>query len=539
MKRKKKKESSEDKFEISSTEDQVKEKKKRGKKNNDYEDLSGALKTNADTGEQQKKGTENRDKEKKKQQQNVVEGNPAGTLVLETNTSSVIERRKKRHSDQHFDKRAGDNDPESEPRMKKTKRTSERLGNQTLSEMPQPQKTKAQHDKCISGRPPKRPEKERTSDPNENEDMSQMDRISEADRNELKEFVPNLETVYAVTLQKMVLYDLPRYREFKRAGIRLRSGRFTVEENQRLIQNVDDFLALTGIDRGDKIFFPNRFKDEMENIKKLKRQHKFLLYIANGIPRTWSMVYIRGKKIYDVENYRGRFTTDEVKEMTKLHTMHGNNWAKIGELIGRSKYSVQKRFFQIAKNNGSWSQEEMNRLLIAVQDHLKRQTNSSSQEGTISRQKLYTKLPWYRIAQDVDTRSWSQCREKWMNYLQKKLSVNDGLTTRDDDKFLQGKIDLIKGLYSLEIEDAADIPWHEFVHLFGGTHPDYVQLRFHTLKTSHVPYWQTSSFKVIDFLYNNTLPKFEQEIKGILPDSEVEKLQVKTVYSLSEIFDTL
>lgn len=66
-------------------------------------------------------------------------------------------------------------------------------------------------------------------------------------------------------------------------GIAVNHGRFTEDENVRLRQNVRDFMALTAIDSATKLFFPRRFKQEQQNIKKLKATHRFFERIGECV----------------------------------------------------------------------------------------------------------------------------------------------------------------------------------------------------------------------------------------------------------------
>uniref|UniRef100_A0A4W5LN76 Myb-like domain-containing protein n=1 Tax=Hucho hucho TaxID=62062 RepID=A0A4W5LN76_9TELE len=139
-------------------------------------------------------------------------------------------------------------------------------------------------------------------------------------------------------------------------GISLRTGRYSAQENKQLTSNINDFLALTGIENAFKLFHTKRFKDEVRNIQKLKSHHRFPERIAEGIPRPWHKIYSRGgRKMFDGSRYKGsrRFSEDELDSLKKLQTLHGNSWVKISQLTGRSETPLRKRFSQMCKSSGT------------------------------------------------------------------------------------------------------------------------------------------------------------------------------------------
>lgn len=365
------------------------------------------------------------------------------------------------------------------------------------------------------------------------------DIISEVDEKlltEIKEFIPHIETSYPLTMHKMIMYDLPRFKEFKKQGIALRHGRFSAEDNERLQQNVKDFLALTGVENPTKLFYTRRFPEEAQELTKIKKNHRFFERIAEGIPRSCYDVYFRGRRAFDGGNYKGRFTKEEVKELLKYQTIHGNNWQKISELTGRSSYALEKRFSQMGKKHGQWSDKEVQRLLRAVRDHLVTTQKSESPRKRpptrVSREMLYRKLPWFKIADKVKTRCWSKCRDKWMSILAVRMSSGTVYTGR---KSQETKIRLIKAMYERQVEDVADVNWEELTTVFGDVPPAHVQLKWHQLKVSYVPNWQNKCFAdIIDFLYEKILPGLEKDCED--PDENELKVDQQQSFLLSDIF---
>ncbi|XP_042156243.1 transcription termination factor 1 isoform X1 [Oncorhynchus tshawytscha] len=355
---------------------------------------------------------------------------------------------------------------------------------------------------------------------------------------DLKEFIPNIESKSVDEIHKMIKYDLDRFKEFRRQGLSLRSGRFNAQENERLRSNVYNFLSLTGIQSGSELFHPQRFKEEEANIKKLKRQHRFHERIGEGIPRPWHQVYIRGRKMFDGSNYKGRFTKEELHSLKKLQTLHGNKWAKISQLTGRSESSLEKRFAQMSANRGAWTDEELKRLMEAVRKHLVGQAEPGSGPATVRKDHLYNNIPWTDVCQAVETRHWSQCRIKWLAVLKHKMACGHPVFSGGTQS-LQGKVDLIKALNAMQIEDAADIDWEEIAYTIGDVTPRYIQTHYYRLKVARVPMWQSMSFcEIIDFLNSRVLPNFEERLQVLINSGEmVSRNDPQELFLLSEIFD--
>ncbi|XP_038849303.1 transcription termination factor 1-like isoform X2 [Salvelinus namaycush] len=333
---------------------------------------------------------------------------------------------------------------------------------------------------------------------------------------ELTEFVPNIASRPVNKIRAMIKYDLYRFKEFRRQGISLRTGRYSAQENKQLMSNINEFLALTGIENAAKLFHTKRFKDELTQIQRLKSHHRFPERIAEGIPRPWHKIYSRGgRKMFDGSSYKGRrrFSEDELYSLKKLQTLHGNNWVKISQLTGRSETPLRKRFSQMFANLGSWSEEELKRLMEAVRDHLLGQVEPGRGHATIRKDKLYNNIPWTDVCRRVKTRHRDQCRMKWLGVMAHKMTYGQPVFS-GGVKTVKAKVELIKALNAMQVEDATDIDWEEIAHTIGGVTPCYVQMHYHKLKVSKVPLRQSMSFcEIIDFLYSSVLPKFEELLR--------------------------
>uniref|UniRef100_A0A8C3L0V8 Transcription termination factor 1 n=1 Tax=Chrysolophus pictus TaxID=9089 RepID=A0A8C3L0V8_CHRPC len=373
-------------------------------------------------------------------------------------------------------------------------------------------------------------------------------------KQELEEFIPHVGQLSDHSIRKMAGRDLQRFKQFKKQGIAIKFGRFTQKENNQIRKNVEEFLSITGIDSAEKLLFTSRYPEEKEAINRLKAEHLFCEKLAEGIPRAWRLIYYRARKIFDPNNYKGRYTKEEKEKLKRYHALHGNDWKKIAEMMSRSNLSVAMKYSEIKSqiNYGPWSKEEIQKLMHAVEEVIVKRTKlenanslSSSKKShrslQIDREKLFQKLPWTEIETKVGTRYWRQCKQKWTSIVTNKITKGQQL--HSGTKGLQASINLIKRLYEMKVEDANEINWEEFSDIIGDVPGSYVQAKFYKLKVSHVPFWREKTFsEIIDYLFEKTLPEFEQKLEkrkekqSNSSDSAVNPK--KQVFQLSDVFDS-
>nr|XP_021332343.1 transcription termination factor 1-like isoform X2 [Danio rerio] len=286
---------------------------------------------------------------------------------------------------------------------------------------------------------------------------------------ELKELCPKMKLDFRSRncIQSIIRYNLSRFKEFRKQGIEMRSGRFSAAENERLRQNVNKFMALTGVTDAVKLFFPSRYPKEANELRKLKKKHRFFERIADGIPRLCDDVYERGIRVYDDRNYKGHFSEEEEKLVLKYYKRYGGDVRKISDKTNRSWRSLQSRLLIITQRKGPWNSKEVQRLLRAVRDYvvsvLKSANPNQRKPKRVNKEILYKKLPWSKIAEQVKTRCWITCKAKWMSILAVRMSSDAIFKGRS----LEAKIKLIKAMYELQVEDAVDIPWEDLTAVFG------------------------------------------------------------------------
>ncbi|XP_065709882.1 transcription termination factor 1 isoform X2 [Patagioenas fasciata] len=376
----------------------------------------------------------------------------------------------------------------------------------------------------------------------------------EAAKQELEKFIPHVRNIAECSIRKMAGKDLARFKQFKEQGLAVRFGKFSKTENDQIRKNIEEFLSITGIDSAEKLLFTSRYPEEQKNINRLKTKHHFCDKLSEGIPRPWRLVYYRAKKIFDPNNYKGRYTKAEKEELKKYHALHGNDWKKISEMMSRSSLSVAMKYSQIKStvNYGPWSKEEVQKLMHAVEEVIRKRVgmedansrSSSETSGTdhlIDQEALYQKLPWTEIETKVGTRHWRQCKQKWMVILTHKMTK--GQPSYRGTQAIQAKINLIKRLHEMQVEDYSDVKWKELTDIIGNVPAGYIQSKFYRLKVTSVPFWQKKTFsEIIDYLYEKKLPELEETLgsrkgKCNSPDNSTTTNQ-KKAFRLRDIFDS-
>ncbi|KAJ8015748.1 hypothetical protein DPEC_G00029370 [Dallia pectoralis] len=189
-------------------------------------------------------------------------------------------------------------------------------------------------------------------------------------------------------------------------------------------------------------------------------------------------------------------------------------------------------------NRGAWHDAEMKRLLETMQDHLKASAEPGGGSALIRKDKMYKDIPWSDGSRRVKTRHRDQCRNRWMGYINHKMA--DAQSAVNRAKSFHLKVNLIKGLNALQVEDSADIDWVSIANAVGDITPSSVQNHYYKLRVSKVPSWQTKSFcEIIDYLYTRVLPQFEEVLQQIQMEFEETGSgnHPQEFFLLSEIFD--
>lgn len=113
-------------------------------------------------------------------------------------------------------------------------------------------------------------------------------------------------------------------------------------------------------------------------------------------------------RMYDSKNHIGKYSAEELKKLQELRKEYGNDWQKIGLIMGRSAASIKDRCRHLKEdcNAGPWVPEEEDLLFEAVFGFTQCLPGENSVAG----------IPWIQIAHRVGSRSERQCRKKWLSY---------------------------------------------------------------------------------------------------------------------------
>ncbi|XP_078502301.1 transcription termination factor 1 [Lissotriton helveticus] len=369
---------------------------------------------------------------------------------------------------------------------------------------------------------------------------------------QLEEFIPNARSKDPRNIREIFRHDLQRFEQFKKQGIAIRYGRFTAEENELIRKNMQHYLEVTGIDAADKVTHTHRYPEEAKAIAELKRRHCLSDYIAAGIPRPYKLVMSRAQKMFDLQNYKGRYSQEETEQLIRQHATCGNNWNQISDRIGRSRLSVALKFSQVQNpvNRGAWSKEEKKKLMQAVEHLIVTSWSPEELQSMASKieqsrredipllmpEQLYKGISWADVSAKVGTRNWMQCKLKWNGILTKKMTR--GAKVFRGSSALQAKIRLIQRLYESRVEDSSDLNWEELAECIGDVPPAYVQAKFYRLKARNVPSWNTKTFpEIVDHLYEETLPKFQSMLEKMKTKKATEtQPETQKVFQFTDIF---
>ncbi|XP_045164326.1 cyclin-D-binding Myb-like transcription factor 1 [Mercenaria mercenaria] len=253
------------------------------------------------------------------------------------------------------------------------------------------------------------------------------------------------------------------------SGATWKQGQWTKDEIELLQMNISDYCRSHNISDPTEIIF-EMTKDDRK---------QFYRTIAKGLQRPLFSVYRRVTRMYDQKNHMGKYSYDEKVKLKELRAKHGNDWATIGQALGRSASSVKDkcRLMKETCNSGKWLPEEEKRLTQAVYDLTGGRPGEDIVHG----------LSWALVAEKVITRSEKQCRTKWLNYMNWKMKGGKEWTREED-------MNLIIRVAGMEVTDDTEIDWDELARNWESARsPQWLRGKWWSLKR-HIPDYQILPF---------------------------------------------
>ncbi|XP_048743013.2 cyclin-D-binding Myb-like transcription factor 1 [Ostrea edulis] len=262
-------------------------------------------------------------------------------------------------------------------------------------------------------------------------------------------------------------------------GASWKKGQWTNEEVEILQSNINNYCKEHNITDPTEIIF-EMSKDERKN---------FYRTVAKGLMRPLFSVYRRVTRMYDQKNYMGKYTQEEINLLKELRKMYGNDWATIGQALGRSASSVKDkcRLMKETCNSGKWLPEEEKRLCDAVYELTGAKQGESVTSG----------LSWSNVAEKVVTRSEKQCRTKWLNYMNWKQKGGTEWTREDD-------MNLIIRISGLGVANDTEIDWKDLADNWPSVRsPQWLRGKWWSLKRNYRHYQSMPFQELLEHLKTN------------------------------------
>ncbi|XP_075180505.1 LOW QUALITY PROTEIN: transcription termination factor 1 [Anomaloglossus baeobatrachus] len=337
----------------------------------------------------------------------------------------------------------------------------------------------------------------------------------------IQEYLPRLKDANIIRL--ICCHELERFKAARKEGITFRSGQFTVDEDEQIRRNVQDFISTFGIESGEMLFHPYLYPEMKKTVQRLKKRFRFRTRLVEGLHRFTFHVYIRAVKLFVPQTIRGRFSSEEEMQLKMYCEEFGKDWQKIACAMNREYSSIRMKVTQFREGNrGDWSAEETNRLIAAVKDFVVStlcNENNGEEPVTVPKRKLYTGIPWFKVEERVETRVWTTCRTRWFHLIMMRMNnyVHPfGATLR-----IKAFIKTILWLHDQKVRDYGDIKWGDLCDHIGNVPIHYMQRQFHVLK-QRVDGWKNMRlYEIVSHLYHTTLPNLVQTASATDGDIEV------------------
>eukprot|EP00112_Aurelia_sp_Birch-Aquarium-sp1_P010267 Seg2199.4 transcript_id=Seg2199.4/GoldUCD/mRNA.D3Y31 product="Cyclin-D-binding Myb-like transcription factor 1" protein_id=Seg2199.4/GoldUCD/D3Y31 len=210
--------------------------------------------------------------------------------------------------------------------------------------------------------------------------------------------------------------------KLKHEGIQFETGKWTKDEVEILESNMIEFCDTAGMSLQE---FKNLLMDKSATGRKIKKELGVYTILTVGLNRKIDNVYRKTVTCIDPCNHKGEWSIQEENNLLELYRKYGCRWSKIGSELGRSLDSVcekirrlligdlHKGFDNVTPSiQGPWTTDEEDRLLKLVKEFsTKIECNDDKESGKRK------PICWVTVAAHFKTRTYDQCRMKWLNDL--------------------------------------------------------------------------------------------------------------------------
>lgn len=298
--------------------------------------------------------------------------------------------------------------------------------------------------------------------------------------------------VHTDTIHETWKVSEEKIKELKEKGIKVKMGKWSLQELKLLQSNMDRFLLSHDLQDPDKLLFHSRVdKEESRFWRSYARTNDFYKELGKGILRPLNQIYKCAKRLWDPANYVGKYSDEEVKELRRLYAIHGRDWVTIGALLGRSRMSVNRKHSKLPATkgpSGRWTDDEIKQLKEAVYV-----VTNTAADQPVPFQGIY----WPAVAQIVKTRNIEQCRRKWLERLCWMEEDKEKTWTKENE------LKLITRLYNSGVTEDCDVDWMELKSEFQNNYtPQWLRKKWLEIKRKAPDYHKSDFEDIVDYLYN-------------------------------------
>ena len=190
----------------------------------------------------------------------------------------------------------------------------------------------------------------------------------------------------------------PEQKEFRN------QARWTRDEVKMLHDNFESFVHEHEINPANI----NSFLFGKDHQSRAKRKSLgFTQSLAKGLNNKTGVAAVKKIKQERLAVHHGKFSEDELKQLSRLQRKYGNKWMEIGLLMGRDHSVLAAKHYAVSsvkaekQKFGLWTEKEIKAFNKAIASFEIDQNRKRHQRTNIS---------WETVARAVGTRSFEQCK---------------------------------------------------------------------------------------------------------------------------------